>query len=64
MSSEFQSAEPIGPSNEPDSPVVELERNGRCTYNGQWYNNGATICRGGKKHQCVDGSWVKLGESC
>ena len=66
MNEKLNTDEPVGPSDQPDSPVAEAKNSDHCcTYQGRWYKAGAIICRGGKKHECMkDGRWVNLGTKC
>lgn len=53
--------------------VVELDvsaRPGRaavvtaCSYNGQGFTEGASICQSGGQYRCEDGTWRSLGLAC
>ena len=35
-----------------------------CSYNGQSYSDGSTVCQNGETHRCDDGSWTNLHFSC
>lgn len=35
-----------------------------CWYKKEKYNHGSKICWSGIKHECNNGSWVKLGTKC
>jgi len=72
--SDFKPSQPIGPTDEPDSPILdsapdstESERTAApvtCTYDFQSYGEGARICMTGKIHECTNRGWVSTGKSC
>ena len=68
----FKPSEPIGETDQPDSPFLDSpgEETGRakaeatCYYQGKQYKKGATICWGGKVHECGDNGWINIGKKC
>ena len=70
--SDFKPSEPIGRSDEPDSPMVDEEpaddtgtATASCTYQGSSYSPGAVICINKTQFKCAsNGNWVKTGFSC
>ena len=37
---------------------------GRCSYNGETYGDGMTLCQTGTQYRCENGSWRSLGHGC
>lgn len=75
MDEEFVASEPIGPSDEPDSPIYDElpvddsatapQGDGSCSVYGKKYKNGAMVCGNNRKYQCRNGVWVKISDgSC
>lgn len=74
MGDEFTYAEPMGVTDEPDSPPYDelptddsaamFEAQKVCVLNGQTYKNGDTVCGWNHRYQCRNGKWVKVGEGC
>jgi hypothetical protein len=58
----------------PDSPVYDSEEamqeanadalTTTCTWGGQSYNVGDTVCNNGDEYKCGSGGWYKDGKKC
>jgi hypothetical protein len=53
----------------PDSPFLETPEEGTenfttCTYEGQNYQKGDTICKNRTEYKCGNNGWFKTGNSC
>jgi hypothetical protein len=68
MAEEFVTSEPIGDSDEPNSPIYDeappedslmaATGTGYCTLNGKKYKEGAQVCGNNHKYTCRNGNWV------
>jgi len=70
---DFTPSEPIGKSEEPDSPFHDkspsVDANASavdatCTYKGSTYSKGAKICINKTQFECGNNGWFKNGKSC
>jgi hypothetical protein len=68
---EFKPSTPVGRSTEADSPLLDekpVDENeaaaATCTYEGQTYQKGATICINKDQYQCGNNGWFKNGSKC
>ena len=47
------------------APVTASAQEQTCTYGGQQYDEGVTICQAGLRQTCMNGTWQNLdGERC
>ncbi len=66
MDNAFVPSEPVGVTNEPDSPVVESEGAVRpCYWQGKEYSFGQSVCINGRVANCnLDGTWRLTSTPC
>jgi hypothetical protein len=72
MDEKFTPSQPIGRSDGPDSPLLDEQpsdetntaADATCTFEGQTYNKGATICINKEQFQCGNSGWFKNGKKC
>ena len=63
MNERLPGSEPIGATDEPNSPVDETDEGAyaTCIWNGHEYSPGAYVCRGNTKMVCnPNGHWVAI----
>lgn len=70
MESESNISEPIGTTQEADSPITEQAESDEaqgsptCNYDGKVYNVGDVICISHITHVCTGFGWKNLGGHC
>jgi hypothetical protein len=67
MSEKIES-KPIGTTDKPNSPTIELDESERenCIWNGHVYSPGAVLCQGPNKRMICqsNGHWIIIVASC
>jgi hypothetical protein len=73
--SSFVPSPPIGPTDQPDSPIVSSDdasstagprapESSQCFYAGLAYGEGAQICMTGYVYYCSNGRWQATPRQC
>ncbi len=46
------------------APFVGAPMTSACSYNGQGYSEGASLCQSGAQYRCEGGTWRRIGLAC